>query len=176
VEKATAAVTAFGDRFDACWLRQLRAKLGLAGESAEDAGLINRLLEMMQTAGVDFTLTFRRLGDGLTNAAHAATVEEMFAAFAGFDDWRSAWLDRLPGSRDGRTAVAAGMAGVNPLYIPRNHLVEEMIRAAVDKGDYAPFETLNAVLAEPFAERAGLERYTLPATPAERVTRTFCGT
>jgi uncharacterized protein YdiU (UPF0061 family) len=176
VEKATAAVTAFGDRFDSSWLGRLRAKLGLAGESAEDAGLINRLLEMMQTAGADFTLTFRRLGDGLTNAAHAATVEEMFAAFAGFDDWRSAWLDRLPGSRDGRAAVAAGMAGVNPLYIPRNHLVEEIIRAAVDKGDYAPFEALNAVLAEPFAERAGLERYTLPATPAERVTRTFCGT
>jgi uncharacterized protein YdiU (UPF0061 family) len=146
------------------------------GESVEDAALINRLLENMQTAGADFTLAFRRLGDSLTAPVHAAVVEEMFGAAAGFADWLAAWRDRLPASQEDRVAVAEGMAGVNPLYIPRNHLVEEMIRAAVTAGDHALFEALNAVLARPFDERPGLERYALPATPGERVTRTFCGT
>ncbi len=181
VQHATAAVTAFGPAFDAAWLGQLRRKLGLAGESSgcessEDPALAHRLFEVMQVAEADFTLTFRRLGDSLVDAARAAEVEALFASAPGFADWRAAWEDRLPKSSEGRAGVAAAMAQVNPVYIPRNHLVEDMIRAAVTAGDYAPFEAFNAVLAQPFVERPGLERYALSALPDERVTRTFCGT
>ncbi|MBS0561241.1 MAG: hypothetical protein JSR21_14435 [Proteobacteria bacterium] len=66
--------------------------------------------------------------------------------------------------------------GTNPVYIPRNHLVEAAIEAAVSREDFAPFERLVDVLARPFEERAGLEVYATPPTPEERVTQTFCGT
>ena len=176
VRLATAAVHAFAPAFDAAWLRVLRGKLGLAGDSGDDAVLAHGFLAAMQAAGADFTLAFRRLGDSLTGAAHAAALEAMFAGAPEFADWRTAWLERVSASPGGPAAVAAAMARVNPLYIPRNHLVEEMIRAAVTAGDFAPFEALNAVLTQPFEERTGLERYAAPAAPEERVTRTFCGT
>jgi uncharacterized protein YdiU (UPF0061 family) len=69
------------------------------------------------------------------------------------------------------------MRGVNPLYIPRNHRVEEALAAASDTSDLGPFERLLDVLAQPFDERPGLEQYAVPA-PADVTARyqTFCGT
>jgi uncharacterized protein YdiU (UPF0061 family) len=64
---------------------------------------------------------------------------------------------------------------VNPVYIPRNHLVEEALTAAT-AGDLAPMHELVAVLERPFTERPGLERYAAPAPASFAGYRTFCGT
>ena len=69
------------------------------------------------------------------------------------------------------------MNRVNPLYIPRNHRVEEALAAASDRGDLELFERLLDVVANPFEERPGLEIYAQPATPEATASyRTFCGT
>jgi uncharacterized protein YdiU (UPF0061 family) len=66
---------------------------------------------------------------------------------------------------------------VNPVYIPRNHRVEEALAAAVDLGDYAPFEKLLTVLQRPFDEQMALAAYADPATASESAGyQTFCGT
>ena len=67
------------------------------------------------------------------------------------------------------------MQAVNPLYIPRNHRVEQALSAAAE-GNFEPFETLREILAHPFEEQPGREAWTLPASPDEAVFRTFCGT
>ncbi len=67
------------------------------------------------------------------------------------------------------------MRRVNPLFIPRNHRVEQAITAALG-GDFGPFETLAAVLARPFDEQPEHADYALPPRPEERVLETFCGT
>ena len=54
------------------------------------------------------------------------------------------------------------MDRVNPIYIPRNHLVEEALAAAT-AGDLGPLHRLLAAVTAPFDERAGLERYAEPA-------------
>ena len=71
--------------------------------------------------------------------------------------------------------MAAAMDRVNPLYIPRNHLVEAALTAAT-AGDLGPVTELVAVLRHPFDERPGLERYTLPAPDGSGPYVTFCGT
>ena len=68
------------------------------------------------------------------------------------------------------------MRGANPAFIPRNHLVQAVIDAAVTRQDFQPFEELLDVVSRPYNDRAGFERYTLPARPEESVTQTFCGT
>ena len=64
----------------------------------------------------------------------------------------------------------------SPIYIPRNHLVQEVIDAAILKQDFKPFETLLEVLADPYQERPDIVHFATPALPEERVTQTFCGT
>ena len=71
------------------------------------------------------------------------------------------------------TGLAWPMDRVNPVYIPRNHRVEEALTAAT-AGDLGPFRTLLDVVARPFTPRAGLEDYTGPGDDTPYVT--YCGT
>jgi uncharacterized protein YdiU (UPF0061 family) len=162
IEVATARIEEFPVMFSIHWLDGFRRKIGLVSEEDEDIGLIGELLGAMQEAKADFTITFRQLANG----------EET----DGLEAWLPKWHERLkrdPQSDEERQTL---MRNANPAYIPRNHLVEEMITAAVEQGDYDPFETMLAVLADPFREQEGAERYGEAPGPSEKVYRTFCGT
>ena len=67
------------------------------------------------------------------------------------------------------------MDRVNPVYVPRNHLVEEALDAAT-AGDLDPLGRLLAAVTRPFDDRPGLERYAEPAPQDFGSYRTFCGT
>jgi uncharacterized protein YdiU (UPF0061 family) len=172
IEIAKAEIASFGIRFEAVYLAGLRRKIGLDTERDGDDDLTQDLLRHMQEGGADWTLTFRALADAA--AGDDGPARALFSPAAAFDAWAPAWHARLAAEPlpDRTTAMRA----INPLYIPRNHLVEAALAAAVQHGDYAPFETLLDVLAHPFDERPGLERFTLPPRPEERVLATFCGT
>ena len=71
---------------------------------------------------------------------------------------------------------AQSMDRVNPIYIPRNHKVEEVLAAATNQQDMTPFSKLLAVLSHPFDEITGNEAYAEPAPVTNRPYRTFCGT
>lgn len=68
------------------------------------------------------------------------------------------------------------MRAVNPAFIPRNHIVEAALDAAVTREDFAPFEKMLEVLSRPYEEIPGYEHYGVPPEPEERVRQTFCGT
>ena len=95
----------------------------------------------------------------------------MFAEPEAFDAWASRWL-ALVGEERG--AVADRMDRVNPIYIPRNHIVEEVLTAA-SWGDHDALTELLDVVTHPFEQRPGLERFAQPAPDAGNY-RTFCGT
>ena len=78
--------------------------------------------------------------------------------------------------RSGVTRGPAAMRVVNPAFIPRNHRIEAIIDAAVNRSDYAPFEELLTVLARPFEDQPEFARYAEPPKPDEVVRQTFCGT
>ena len=68
------------------------------------------------------------------------------------------------------------MQRVNPAFIPRNHRIEAVIQAAMNRDDYAPFEELVTVLSKPFEEQPSFAAYADPPEAGQRVTQTFCGT
>ncbi|MDT8855357.1 YdiU family protein [Paracoccaceae bacterium Fryx2] len=170
VALATAALERIMPLYRAEWLGQMRAKLGLVGEEDGDLALAEGLLAAMAGPGgegADWTLTFRRLSRAVAGDARA--VRPLFADPAALDAWLPRWRARLaPGA-------AARMDAVNPVTIPRNHMVEGALGAAV-AGDMAPFEALLGVLEAPFADRPGFEAYALPAPASFAGYRTFCGT
>jgi uncharacterized protein YdiU (UPF0061 family) len=177
VARAREALEAFPARFESSYRAGFRRKLGLAEAREGDADLARDLLARMAANGADLTLTFRRLSEAIDEAPEAVEhVSRLFEEPAAFHEWAVRWRKRL--ADDGRSGAErkADMRSANPAVIPRNHLVEEAIRAAVDDGDFTPFERLVEVLGSPYDDHAGLERYTLTPRPDQVVHQTFCGT
>jgi uncharacterized protein YdiU (UPF0061 family) len=159
---ATERIEAFPAIYTRHWLAGFRRKIGLVSEEDGDLALIQAMLDALQLVRADFTITFRVLSNG----------GEPLALM----DWLPGWRARLardPQSDEERRRL---MRAVNPAYIPRNHRVEEMIRAAVEERDYTPFKAMLRVLMDPYAEQAGAERYADAPGESEQVYRTFCGT
>jgi len=172
---AQAALDRFDPQFQAHLIAGFRRKLGLATEEAEDVDLIRTLLDTMQQGEADFTLVFRRLSEEVAEDGVDA-CRSLFSDPAAFDAWEGRWRQRL--SREPATIEARreAMLQANPLFIPRNHLIEAAIEAAVEREDFGSFETLLAVLARPFEAQPGREDHARPPEMHERVLATFCGT
>ena len=173
MESAKEAIAGFAARFEPAYLGGLRRKLGLTTEQAGDDELAQDLLAHMRDDGADWTLTFR----GLADAAAGETPGGFpFVPGAAPQAWVERWQARLVREPGSPAQHAAAMRALNPLYIPRNHLVEAALDAAVRSADYGPFEALLDVIGQPCERRLGLERFAAPPRPDERVLATFCGT
>ena len=135
-------------------------KLGLRTVLPDDLQLVRELLEWMQRESKDYTKTFA----------------DLRASVAEFSEWNIRWQQRL--EQEGNSLVSAEelMRMVNPKIIPRNHLVEEVLQAAVERDDYQPITEFFEALQNPFAESlVGTKWDQVPAADAKRY-RTFCGT
>ncbi len=162
VRIATERIEAFPAIYTRHWLEGFRRKIGLVSAEDGDLDLIQALLDAMQMARADFTRTFRALSSGEEPTELA--------------DWLPKWRERLVRDPLGEAERMSLMRAVNPAYIPRNHHVEAMIEAAVEREDYGPFEQVLRVLMMPYEEQAGAEAYAEAPGETEKVYRTFCGT
>ena len=181
VRLLTEVLGTFPAEYERAWNAGMRAKLGLGAEVSGGAAtaLSEDLLALLATTRVDFTNFFRHLTS--VAGGNEGGLRELFAAApagscseadpgAGegpVDDWLARWRALDPS--------ATVMAGVNPVYIPRNHLVEEALDAAT-AGDTRPFSELLVVVTDPYTERPGLERFAEPAPVGAAPHVTYCGT
>jgi serine/tyrosine/threonine adenylyltransferase len=172
IELAMESLERFKPRYDAAWAAGMRAKLGLP-EGLDDAvatALAEELLTLLRDGRADFTSFFRDLATAARGDAgsDADPARSHLLDLAAFEQWRERWQATGPD--------AEAMDRVNPVYVPRNHLVEEALAAATDDGDVTPVERLIDAVSAPYDERAGLDRYAAPAPPDFGSYRTFCGT
>ena len=173
VAAATDVLRSFPDRYHGYWRHGMCAKLGVADESGKDCLLIDDLLSLLHAQSVDFTLCFRALSSSVLG--EPARARSLFAEPSAYDEWSDGWRAQLVSQAADPQSVAEAMDKVNPVYIPRNHKVEETLDAA-SAGDLRPFHRLLEVLTRPFDEQPGLESYAAPAPPSLITYRTFCGT
>ncbi|MCK8645870.1 protein adenylyltransferase SelO [Mycobacterium colombiense] len=161
----------FQTRYNVVWSSGMRAKLGLPGGVDVDVAtvLVEELLALLKQNHVDYTSFFRGLSGAARGDAKsdAEPVRGLFADLAGLDAWLTRWRALGPD--------ADTMDRSNPIYIPRNHLVEEALAAAT-AGELDPLERLLAAVTDPYTERPGLERYAAPAPEDFGKYQTFCGT
>ena len=174
IELLTETIECIQPLYEAHWLAGMRSKIGLSTEEPDDPQLINDLLKVMDEGQADFTLVFRRLSQTLRGDNQ--TVRNLFEEPGAFDAWAQRWQKRLGQEDVAEETVAQAMDRVNPIYIPRNHKVEETLAAATDQQDMTPFTKLLAVLSHPFDEVAGNEAYAEPAPSTHIPYQTFCGT
>lgn len=169
--RTAAEITAsFDERYRAHRSLAFRRKLGLGrgADRAEVDGLTDAALALLAEHAVDFTGFWRDLA-----AAAAGDERPVRSRFLGEIPGLDVWLRRWRALGPDEDRIRA----TSPVYIARNHLVEEALAAAVD-GDIAPYTQLLGLLRTPFAERAGREnrRFALPAPGGSPRHVTYCGT
>ena len=164
---AVQSLARFRLQYEMHWSAGMRAKLGLAGDPGDPAAssLVDDLLAQVQASHVDVTSFFRALGGAARGDVEPA--RRLLVDPAAFDAWVVRWRELGPD--------ATAMDRVNPVHIPRNHLVEEALAAATND-DLLPFQRLLEAVVHPYDERAGFERYAAAAPADFRDYTTYCGT
>lgn len=173
VDSAKALVDAIPGRFRAHWHARVRAKLGLGMGDADDGALIDSLFDQLEQHDVDFTSFFRALA--MLLRGEGTMLETLLPSPDAMAPWIAEWWERIAHEAKGPLEHAAAMDAVNPVYIPRNHLVEAALGAA-EAGDIAPWLDLLEVVRNPYEARPGREHFAAPAAADAGSYKTFCGT
>ena len=163
VAQALDVLGTFKPRYEEAWTTGMTAKLGL--KNTPDT-LVDDLLTLLKDNHVDHTSFYRHLAEAARGNPEPARSQ--FLDLASVDTWLTRWRAEQPDPD--------AMDRVNPVYIPRNHLVEEALSAATD-GDLTPLHDLLEVVTAPYTELPDHDRYATPA-PEDFGTayQTFCGT
>ena len=179
VADATAVLEAFTPTFERHWYSGAQTKLGLTPPDNDAAvgelerKVIDDWLQLLAKDKVDYTLAWRHLADEVEG--NSCALQSFFTEKSAIDSWLLRWRElhnSTPASE-----LAAAIRTANPLYIPRNHLVEEALAAASDGGDLTLFERLLEAVQNPFVENSDMARYAMPASSEFTASyRTFCGT
>jgi uncharacterized protein YdiU (UPF0061 family) len=185
VEMANNILQKYIMHYDEAWLANMRAKCGftacadnMADDKVDnDKALLESLLDIMADNQADFTLTFYHLSQLNAEPGNKdAALRYLFNKPGAIDPWLAQWRQRLSFEVMNDSERQLIMQSVNPVYIPRNHQIEAVIRAAEDHNDFVPFYTLHEVLQNPYQYQPGKESYMLPPEPEQVVHKTFCGT
>lgn len=160
IAKAQEGLSTYAEHLQRHWIAGMSEKLGIMSEGNGDMVLFSSLLELMEKNQADYTNTFRALSNGIM-------LDEPLFKSPEFLEWHKIWLRRKPNFEF--------MLTRNPAVIPRNHMVERALAAAVEKDDYSVIKRLIAVLKNPFVEPADPE-YMNAASDGGEGYKTFCGT
>lgn len=187
VEVAQSAVDGFSDRYSKDYLITMRGKLGLTESDSDDESLITRLLNLMTQNHADFTHTFHALTGYQTDSSGERVVGDndqgvplltLNSLIGETDDsiqWIEDWTNRRSRQSSSTEEQRQVMGQHNPLYIPRNHQIENVIQAALS-GDFTLFQQMLSVVTQPFVPHAGLNAFAAAPSNEEIVMHTFCGT
>jgi uncharacterized protein YdiU (UPF0061 family) len=165
---ATETINNFEKLYEEKWLNMMRDKLGLFGEDKDDKHLIFELLTWMENNKADFTNTF-------CNLMEIQSIKDPIYQNQEYLNWTAKWKKRLEKNNTGKEKYLELMRSVNPIFIPRNHKVEEALKDASEN----KLETLSQllkVIKYPYKDNGMLKDYQQPMSNENGNYKTFCGT
>ena len=166
IKLATEVIDTFEKKYEEKWLGMMRSKIGLADEDEKDKFLILDLLTWMHQNKVDYTNTFCHLMNFQTQNDIVYENDE-------FSDWKKRWQERLSQNSSSEKYINL-MRSVNPIVIPRNHIVEDALKKA-NQGNFEPINNFLKILSSPYTNQKHISEYQIPSQSDENY-QTFCGT
>ena len=167
IKLATELINSFEKRYEEKWLNMMRDKLGLFGIEQKDKFLILDLLTWMHQKKVDYTNTFCHLMNFDIQKNENFNDDD-------FKNWKKRWQERLKTNNNTPEKCIELMRRVNPLVIPRNHKVEEVLNEA-NKNNLEPINQLLQILKNPYIYQKNINEYQVPPVSNKKY-QTFCGT
>ena len=154
--------------FEQKFTNEFALKLGLESFEIEtQKSFLENIFQIMSDHHLDFTNTFRSLSEKLSDGS--LTIDHSLQDF--FDSW----VNTLKSKNLNLKYIANQLLKINPIYIPRNHLIEEAINDAYNN-QFETIRSLHQILKDPFSKREIDVKYAQPPTKEQIVKNTFCGT
>ena len=167
IELATDIINSFEKKYEEKWMEMMRRKLGLSILDEKDKFLILDLLTWMHQHKADYTNTFCYLmNEKIQN-------DKIYTDYH-FKIWKKRWQERLKKEKNIQEKSIELMKKNNPIVIPRNHKIEEVLKAA-QEDNLKPYLRLLEILKKPYSSREGLRDYQTLSNSNEKY-KTFCGT
>ena len=167
IELATEIINSFEKKYEEKWLNMMRDKLGLFGIEDKDKFLILDLLTWMHQKKLDYTNTFCHL-------MHSEIEKNENFKDDNFQNWKKRWQERLKINNNSPKKYIQLMKSVNPMVIPRNHKVEEVLNETNNDNT----ELLNRfleILKNPYSDQKDIKEFQTPSFSKEKY-QTFCRT
>ncbi len=160
-----AGLTRYAEVFTDLDRANIAGKLGLAKCRDEDVRLMQALHAQLIAAEADMTIFFRALPDMDAELPTLEPLEDAFydpakrrAAEAGLNDWLRLYAARLREDPRSRSERRQAMHRVNPKFVLRNYLAQQVIDRA-HAGDYSGINELLEVMRSPYEEQPGFEAF-----------------
>ena len=167
IQIATEIINSFEKKYEEKWMNMMRDKLGLFGLDEKDKFLILDLLTWMHEKKADYTNTFCHLMN------LDPKKDELFDD-NDFMNWKKRWKNRSTKNNNTPKKSLELMRNNNPLVIPRNHKIEEALKAA-EQNNIEPMNKILDILDKPYDEQKEMIDYQSPSKLADKY-QTFCGT
>ena len=160
----------FQPLFEKLYLKKMAKKIGIFTITEQDVTLIGDFLNILEENQLDFTNSFRILSKILKN------VEKFPIQNNKYLNWQQRWLERLKEQDQCNDEIAVKIDKINPILIPRNHIVKEIINQAISNNNYLPLQEFLKIIEEPFTENQKYNKYYQIPKKNQIVVNTFCGT
>ena len=159
----------FKEDYESHFSEAFAKKLGFLSASKEDSKIVQKWLSYLESKSLDFTGSFSALSQLAVGKARQLPLPET----PEFNDFYALWRARID-QQDPHQTLAT-LQSANPYYIPRNHIIEEVITKA-NEGDFRLFYDMLRVVKKPFEVQDNMDRFAFAPSIEERVQKTFCGT
>ena len=174
-EQAQEVINQFPNKMKVALMTVMCKKIGLKSTNSNSQETLQKLLSIMLDNESDYTLTFRYLSEIIKGKGNTL-FKKQFLEHKQISNWLKEWMDLIKDQSLSKKEIALSMESSNPVFIPRNHLVERAIEAAVENNDFSEMKTLLAILNRPYEEQSSYSDFMKPPKPHEVVHQTFCGT
>ena len=170
IDKATQLISGFPDRFQKHYLEMMAGKTGLNTTSAKAVNLISDLRKLLEDKNLDYTITFNRLTQSISSeqAAQQCRTE--------LGEWYDSWRETLDEQSQTSSDIQQKMRTFNPVVIPRNHHVEQVIQDSINTKDNASILEFMKVLKQPYKMTDKTLQYQDAFDDRAAGYQTFCGT
>ena len=173
--KAQKVINNFPNKMSEGVMSVMCKKIGLDSTKTNSQEALTKLLRIMLDNKSDYTLTFRYLSE-IIKGKRDSSFKQQFLEHNQISNWLKEWKELIKDQDLAKKEIVLSMESSNPVFIPRNHLVERAIEAAVENNDFSEMKTLLTILSKPYEEQSKYGEYMKPPKPLEVVHQTFCGT
>ncbi len=168
IKKAEDVIKSIPVTYKISWLNMMRNKLGLVDSDSEDENIINSLLSWMESKNADFTNTFLDLmnEENLNKSIYKSNK---------FENWFKIYKKRKFSKNFSKSKSLNLMRENNPVVIPRNNIVEDIL-ASADQGDLTPLKKFLKIIENPYGNNLKISDYYTTNIKSDESYMTFCGT